>query len=191
MGTGDIYSDLLKIAETAIEEYPKALFKGKVVEVIQQGPATGLSRIREEGREFSTKTVNLKPYGMNTVAPRPDTQPVQITPGMQSLETYVESVGCTIWVEAQPFQVAHVIAQYEADVQRAITPEEEKYVKPHGRQMTTFPPEWRAEFIAPPPNVQSDFPHDTVGGKWRVNFKDFVRYLISRGFTLGVNQQKA
>ena len=59
MGTGDIYSDLLKIAETAIEEYPKALFKGKVVEVIQQGPATGLSRIREEGREFSTKTVNL------------------------------------------------------------------------------------------------------------------------------------
>lgn len=36
MGTGDIYSDLLKIAETAIEEYPKALFKGKVVEVIHK-----------------------------------------------------------------------------------------------------------------------------------------------------------
>jgi hypothetical protein len=47
-------------------EYPKAIFRGKIVEVLQQGPPHGLSRIREEGREFSTKTANLKPQAIQT-----------------------------------------------------------------------------------------------------------------------------
>ena len=110
---------------------------------------------------------------------------------MMDLETYVESVGCTIRVETRSDFVDQVKAQFEADAGRPLLQTEEKNVIIVENRPSWRPAEWRVVFKAPAPDaaVQYSYPHDVIKstGQWRVNYKDFARFLITRGFGLGQN----
>jgi hypothetical protein len=170
----------------------KALLRGDVVEILEEGPGTLVKVVREGGDEFDAFTVkktDLKPLPKpKREKGAPQAAPAE-TQEMKDLETYVEGVGCVIRVETRPDYRPAVIAQYEADVKRPITPQEEKAIIDIPNR-NIIPAEWRTTFPAPPPDVQVNYPHDERQGMWRVNYKDFARYLILNGFVLGTNPPK-
>jgi len=64
MGNGEVFSDLLNVAETVAKPDQKALYKGNVVTIV--GQAGGLSQVIWEGGDpefdfFSVHSADLKP----------------------------------------------------------------------------------------------------------------------------------
>jgi hypothetical protein len=90
-GTGDVYGDLLKVAET-VADPEKAIYKGSVVTIV--GQTGSLSQVLREGADpewdsFSVKTTDLRPIP----APRAPSIPSYLE---RSNVTY-DAAGVTAW----------------------------------------------------------------------------------------------
>jgi hypothetical protein len=161
-------------------------------EDIDRGREDNQRQLRDDLRQQQEEAKIQRPP--SAVAPPPQPNQTYI-----DMESYVESVGCTITVETIPSFYESVVAQYEADTKRPITGPEAQNIFEIPTRM--IPTEWRTVFKAPTDPQEAARLKQAYGrhvedyaskgvGTWRINHKDFARFLIINGFVLGRNQPK-
>jgi hypothetical protein len=184
---------------TAIEN-GMVTIKGRTIPIDRVQSTEDVDRGREDNqRQLRDDLRQQQEEAKVQRAPTTVAPPPQAAPAYMDLESYVEGVGCSITVETIPSFYESIVAQYEADTQRTITgPEAQNIIEVPSRMIPT---EWRTVFRAPADPQEAARLKQAYGrhveeyksrgeGWWRINHKDFARFLIINGFVLGRNQPK-
>jgi hypothetical protein len=108
------FPDLLKVADAVSTTYPKAIYKGKPVEIIEQRQGSALSTVKWEGGS-DEETFSVPSQGLQSpkaVAPKPVIAPTS-EGDFAALASYLESTGYSLFaLQRQPDERPKILAEY-------------------------------------------------------------------------------